>query len=56
MTHGPLTQARAAMSPAARIQAMLDVEVALAEALAAEDLIPASCVPPIRDAATCRVV
>lgn len=30
---------------------MLDVEVALAEALAAEDLIPASCVPPIRDAA-----
>ena len=39
------------MSPAARIQAMLDVEVALAEALAAEGLIPASCVPPIRDAA-----
>ena len=51
MSNGPLTDARAAMSPAARIQAMLDVEAALAESLAAEGLIPASCVPPIRDAA-----
>ena len=51
MSIGPLTEARAAMSPAARIQGMLDVEVALAESLAAEGLIPASCVPPIREAA-----
>jgi 3-carboxy-cis,cis-muconate cycloisomerase len=39
------------MSPLARIQAMLEVEAALAESLAAEGLIPGSCVPPIRDAA-----
>jgi len=51
VTSGPLTDARAAMSPLARIQAMLDVEVGLAEALAAEGLIPASCIPPIREAA-----
>ena len=51
MSTAPLTEARAAMSPPARIQGMLDVEVALAESLAAEGLIPASCVPPIREAA-----
>ena len=51
MNNGPLTEARAAMSPAARIQGMLDVEAALAESLAAEGLIPSSCVPAIRDAA-----
>lgn len=38
-------------SAAGRIQAMLDVEAALAEALAEADVIPASSVPPIRDAA-----
>jgi len=42
---GPLTDAHAAMSQAARIQAMLDVEVALVEALAGGGLIPASAVP-----------
>jgi 3-carboxy-cis,cis-muconate cycloisomerase len=38
-------------TPLARIQAMLDVEVALAEALAEVGVIPASSVPPIRAAA-----
>jgi 3-carboxy-cis,cis-muconate cycloisomerase len=47
----PLTDVRGALAPEARIQAMLDVEVALAESLAAEGLIPGSCVPAIRDAA-----
>lgn len=51
MSIGPLTDAHAAMSQAARIQAMLDVEVALVEALASEGLIPASCVPAVREAA-----
>ena len=46
-----MTDAHVALTPVARIQAMLDVEVALAESLAAEGLIPASCVPGIRDAA-----
>ena len=51
MSYGPPTPAHAALTPTARIQAMLDVEAALAEALAAEGLIPASCVPPITAAA-----
>ena len=38
-------------TPASRVQAMLDVEVALAEALAAVGVIPASSVAPIRAAA-----
>lgn len=46
-----MSDLRAALSDRARIQAMLDVEAALAEALASEGLIPASCVPAIRDAA-----
>jgi 3-carboxy-cis,cis-muconate cycloisomerase len=39
-------------SPIRRVQAMLDVEVALAEALAEAGVIPASSVPPIRAAAS----
>jgi 3-carboxy-cis,cis-muconate cycloisomerase len=39
------------LSDDARLQAMLDVEVALAEAQAAVGIVPASCVDPIRDAA-----
>jgi 3-carboxy-cis,cis-muconate cycloisomerase len=41
----------ASFSLEARVQALLDVEVALAEALAAAGLIPATSVAPIRDAA-----
>ncbi|MEZ5287473.1 MAG: lyase family protein [Vicinamibacterales bacterium] len=40
-----------AFGPGRRLQAMLDVEVALAEALAAASVIPASSVGPIRGAA-----
>ena len=43
--------ATAPFTPLARIQAMLDVEVALAEALAEVGVIPVSSVPPIRAAA-----
>jgi 3-carboxy-cis,cis-muconate cycloisomerase len=38
-------------SPTRRVQALLDVEVALAEALAEAGVIPPASVPPIRDAA-----
>ena len=41
----------ACFSDTARVQAMLDVEVALAEAGAAAGVIPAAAVPPIRTAA-----
>jgi 3-carboxy-cis,cis-muconate cycloisomerase len=47
MTH----DAAFTFASAARVQAMLDVEVALAEALADLGVIPASSVPPIREAA-----
>jgi 3-carboxy-cis,cis-muconate cycloisomerase len=39
------------MSEAARVQAMLDVELALVEALAGVGLVPASCIPAVRNAA-----
>jgi 3-carboxy-cis,cis-muconate cycloisomerase len=43
--------AEAAFTPIRRVQAMLDVEVALAEALAGAGVIPAASVAPIRTAA-----
>jgi 3-carboxy-cis,cis-muconate cycloisomerase len=46
MSHHPEPFTRAG-----HVQALLDVEVALAEALAAAKVIPAECVPPIRIAA-----
>lgn len=50
-----MSDLRAALSGRARIQAMLDVEVALAEVLAGEGLIPSSCVPAIREAARAQL-
>ena len=47
MTHDTAT----VFTPAGHVQAMLDVEVALAEALAKAGVIPASSVPPIRSQA-----
>src|SRR3989442_13413562 len=41
----------ACLSDQARVQAMLDVEVALADALARVDVVPAGSVDPIRQAA-----
>jgi 3-carboxy-cis,cis-muconate cycloisomerase len=46
-----MSPAQAAFTPIRRTQAMLDVEVALAEALAEAAVIPASSVAPIRTAA-----
>jgi len=52
--HGPLfgdAEVAERLSDRARLQAMLDVEAALAEAEAALGIVPASCVAPIRAAA-----
>ena len=46
-----MTHVAVRFTQASRVQAMLDVEVALAEALADAGVIPASSVPPIRAAA-----
>ena len=50
-----MTAVAVRFTPASRVQAMLDVEVALAEALADAGVIPASSVPPIRAAASAEL-